>query len=310
MSELTLFESGLPAYLKEAELDATTRAIAGNVGQYKRLSIKGSVFRLYINGKEMSKSENRSMDVVIVAAAPKVSRTWYAKSYVEGSSIAAPDCFSNDGESPDAKSSNPQAAKCYGCKQNENGSGANGSRACRFNQKLAIVSASDIGGDVLQLQLPGQSIFGAGEPSKLPLQAYTKFIAGKGVPITAVVTEMRFDTDVATPKLVFKPKRILSKDEYDLAVVQGKSDDAKKAIEFTPAEMDKVKFEDKPIATIKYDIPEPIQETTPKPKVIKAKDKAPDFDEEIIEPVVRALTKAKPVESKKDLSSLLDEWDE
>ncbi len=320
MSELSIFDGGLPAYLKNAELDETTKALMGGSSQYKRLSIKGNVFRLYVDGKEMLKSDDRSMEVVVVAAAPKVSRTWYAKSFTEGEGAIAPNCWSGDGEVPDAKVKDKQANRCLDCKQNVNGSGPNNTRACRYSQRLAVVSANNIGGDVLQLQLPAQSIFGAGQPSKLPLQAYAKLIGSKGIPITAVVTEMRFDTDSATPKLTFKPVRVLTTDEHALAIAQGKTEDATRAIEFTVAESDKPK--------IAYEEPEPVPaaKTKPaavKPKVVEEPDDdiyaAPEpvkkakpvveEDDDIPEPTVRS-SKKQEAPPKKDLSDILAEWDD
>ena len=46
---------------------------------------------MMVNGKEVAKNEDRAMNVVIVAASPKVSRTFYAKTYTEGE-VTAPDC--------------------------------------------------------------------------------------------------------------------------------------------------------------------------------------------------------------------------
>ena len=95
---------------------------------------------------------------------------------------------------------------------------------------------NDISGDVLQLALPAQSIFGKGEKGKLPLEAYVKFLAGHNLPVTAVVTEMRFDTNSATPKLTFKPVRPLEQDEYTAVAGRADSSEALAAVtmSFTP----------------------------------------------------------------------------
>ena len=119
-------------------------------------------------------------------------------------------------------------------------------------------------------------------------------IGGKGVPITAVVTEMRFDTDSATPRLTFKPVRVLDLDEHNLAITQGNSDAAKKAITMTVAEADGVK--------------------TPKLETPKAPAKAEKADkveaEEVEEPVKRSAKKEEEPAPKKDLSKILTEWDD
>lgn len=84
MSELTLFKGGVPAYLKNAGADDVTNALAGESLGMRRISIKGNVFREMIGGKEYRVSEERSMNIVVIKAAPKVSRTYYAGSYQEG----------------------------------------------------------------------------------------------------------------------------------------------------------------------------------------------------------------------------------
>lgn len=221
MSEMTLFSKGgntLPAHLRNLELDETTKALMGSGGASgKRISIKGGVFRMIVDGKEIAQNEDRAMNIVIVAANANVSRSYYEDTYVEGQ-VLAPTCWSNDGISPDAKVSEPQSGKCASCPQNIAGSAESGKgRACRFSQRLAVTLENDLKGDVYQLTLPAQSIFGNVENGKMPLQAYAKFLGSHGLPITAIVTEMRFDTASATPKLTFKAVRPLEADEMAVA---------------------------------------------------------------------------------------------
>ena len=98
--EMTLFKGNLPDYLKNRSLSATTRALMGT-SQNKRISIRGGVFRMMVGGQETAKSDERSMQVVMVAAAEHVSRTYYAGQYEEGEQ-APPACWSADGVRPDA----------------------------------------------------------------------------------------------------------------------------------------------------------------------------------------------------------------
>jgi hypothetical protein len=286
---------GLPSYLKELQLDATTKSLmgSGGTGGIKRISIRGGVWRMMVSGKEVAKNEDRTMNVVIVAASPKVSRTYYASSYQEGE-IKAPDCWSADGEVPDAKASDPQSKRCIDCAQNAKGSGQGDSRACRYSQRLAVTLANDISGEVMQLTLPASSIFGSGEPGKWPLQTYAKMIGSKGVPITAVVTEMRFDTDSATPKLTFKPVRVLDSDEHNTAISQGKTPAAIKAVTMTVSEADST-----PRLEAKAKIVDPEE-------VLKAEKEA----ESLVEPTKRASKKEEAPAPKKDLSKILSEWDD
>ena len=104
--------SNVPAFAKNAELSATTLALAGNVNAgsgMKRVSIKGGVFRLLASGKEIASIEDRHLDVIIVKAAPKVSRIFYAGGYDKDAAAAAPDCTSSSGESK-SQSSRKSAA--------------------------------------------------------------------------------------------------------------------------------------------------------------------------------------------------------
>lgn len=291
MSELTLFSKGgnnLPAHLRNLELDETTKSLMGGGAGGKRISIRGGVFRMLVDGKEIAQNEDRAMNIVIVAANPNVSRSYYEGTYQEGQSIA-PSCWSNDGISPDSKVESPQAEKCASCPQNIKGSGQGDSRACRFSQRLAVVLENDIRGDVYQLTLPAQSIFGAADNGKMPLQAYAKFLGSHGLPVTAVVTEMRFDTASATPRLTFKAVRPLEADELQMAQDKGKSPEAKSAISATVAMMDGTKS--KPAPAIEA------------PKA--AKKPEPVEEEPAVEPTKRQ-KKAAP----KDVADILDDWAE
>ena len=302
MSEMTLFSKGgntLPAHLKNLQLDATTKALMGGSGNGggKRISIRGNVFRMMVDGKEIAQNEDRAMNIIIAAANANVSRTFYAGTYQEGQAMA-PTCWSNDGVTPDIKSEQPQASKCASCAQNIKGSGQGDSRACRFSQRLAVLLENDIRGDIYQLTLPAQSIFGAAENGKMPLQSYAKFLGSHGLPVTAVVTEMRFDTASATPRLTFKAIRPLNEEELALAQLKGQSTEAKLAIAATAAQMDGVTKAEfiRPTEMGKMlDVDE---------AKAMAKVKA-EAVEETAEPTKRA-KKAAP----KDVADILDDWAE
>jgi len=246
MSNITMFSpSNVPSFAKNAELSATTLALAGNVnagGGMKRVSIKGGVFRLLASGKEIAAIDERFLDVIIVKAAPKVSRIFYAGGYDKDAAAAAPDCTSGDGEKPDAGVKNKQSSSCATCPQNIAGSGTGQSRACRYQQRLAVVLANNPEGDVLQVTLPATSIFGKEDGEKRPLQAYARYMAAQTPPVNldSIVTRMKFDTKAESPKLFFAPVRWLTEDEYETAQDQAKSKDAEKAVAVTPASADGV----------------------------------------------------------------------
>ena len=237
MSNVTLFDQSLPDYLKEVELDDMTKRYA-SVNTSKRISIRGRVFRLMVNGKEISKNENNAMNVVIVAGGKDIARYYHAKKYTAGDT-SPPDCFSNDGTIPDPASYSPQSATCEVCPQNIKGSGEGDSRACRFQQRLAVVLAEYIEGDVYELALPSKSLFGRGDVNKMPFQQYAKYVGAQGRNINTLVTEMRFDSDSDTPKLVFRPLRYLTREEWLQAKKQGESTEARNALRITVAPQNK-----------------------------------------------------------------------
>lgn len=293
MSDLALFKGGLPAYLKGTADDATN-ALAGTgdggLGA-RRISIKGGVFREFIGGKEYRVSEERSMNVVIIKAAPKVSRIYYAGSYTEGEAVS-PTCWSSDSQRPDekVKAENKQAATCLSCPQNIKGSGQGDSRACRYQQRLAVVLDGEVDKEeVYQLVLPPTSVFGDGEKGKLPLQAYARHLKNHGTPITGVVTEMRFDTASPTPKLVFKPVRPVSEEEFEIIQTLKDSSEATAAITLTVAQTDGVKD---------------------KPKLGFAKPAQKAEEAEVVEEPKKAAPKKAAVTAEPKLEDLVGEWDD
>lgn len=231
MSNIALFKSGsaIPEYLR-AGTDTITREMAGGSGG-KQISIKGGVWRMIVNGKEVAKNEDRAMSLVVVAAAKGVSRTFYAEKYEEGVN-ATPSCWSAEGITPDAEVTAPQAASCATCRQNIEGSGEGKSRACRYSKRLAVALEGDLSGNVYRMIVPAKSYFGRADGEKMGLQAYCSFLDSYGIPITGIVTEARFDTAEAVPVLKFRAVRPLTENEWGVAKAQGQSEEARSAVEF------------------------------------------------------------------------------
>jgi hypothetical protein len=300
MSNIALFSgSNVPAFAKKGELSDLAKSLAGGVGGGgKRVSIKGGVFRLLVGGKEVAAIDERYLDVVVVNAAPKIGRTFYAKAY-DGETLSGPDCWSADGETPSPESANKQSDRCATCPQNVKGSGMGESRACRFSQRLAVVLANDIDGDVMQLQLPATSIFGKEEGDKRPLQAYARYLAAQGVSPETLVTRMQFDTKAEAPKLFFKPMRWLTEEEYESSVRQGQTEDAKRAVTMTVAKMDKVAA---PLA---------LEGAKPKAKAAPKAEEPAVEEEENAPPTKRKSKSEEPATAgKPNLAKLAAQWDD
>lgn len=287
-TEVSLFQQQVPDYIKDAKLDDLTKSLGGSGGS-KRISIRGSVFRMMVNGEEIAKNESRAMKVIVVNGTKYVARKYYKNAYVPGET-AAPDCWSNDGTTPDASIESPQFANCENCPQNIKGSGQGESRACRYEKRLAVVLADDIEGNVYQLILPSKSYFGKSTLDKMPFEQYAKYVASQGYNINMIVTEMKFDSDSDNPKLIFKPVGFLNKAQWEAAQRQGNTPEAKMSIVMTASHSD---GKTKTIAA-------------PKAEKIEAPAKA---KEEVPEPTKRAPKKSaeEPAE-KKDLASVMAGW--
>jgi hypothetical protein len=314
MSNITLFSSAnVPAFARNNELSDTAKALTGGSvsNSAKRISIKGGVFRLLAGGKEVAAIDDRHLEVVIVKAAPKLSRIFYAAAY-DAENIVPPDCWSNDGERPDASAENKQAETCMSCPKNIAGSGQGNSRACRFQQRLAVVPANNIAGDVMQLTLPATSIFGKEEGDKRALQAYARYLAVQNPPVNPeqIVTEMRFDTKAESPKLFFKPVRWLTDEEYEIIKAQGETDEAKRAVVMTVAQSDGVRANaPKMVLAGKPPVPEADEDEAPaKPATKKAK---PVVDADDEPEVRKEAAKPSAVPAKKGkLADIVSDWDD
>ena len=319
MSNITMFNpSQVPAFARNAELSDTTKALLGGASglSTKRISIKGGVFRLVAGGKEIASIEERHLDVIIVKAAPKVARVFYAAKY-DAEKVSGPDCWSNDGEKPDGSIKEPQAKNCAQCAQNIAGSGQGQSRACRYQQRLAVVLANNPDGDVLQLTLPATSLFGKEDGDKRPLQAYARYLAAQTPPVNldTIVTRMKFDTKAESPKLFFAPVRWLDDEEYAAAQRQGTTKDAEQAINMTVAQADGVS-KPAPMAiggsrpAASAPAPEP-EEEAPAPVKTKAKKAAPVADADDEPEVRKPEAKETAVPAKKGkLADIVADWDD
>jgi hypothetical protein len=289
MSDIALFKGGVPAYLKELQDDATNSIAGGggDEGQY-RISIKGGAFRENIGNKEIRVSEERAMNVIIVKAAPNVYRSFYAGAYVEGQN-ASPTCWSTNNQTPaDAvPEDQKQASRCMDCKQNIKGSGQGEGRACRYQQRIAVLVEGETDRrKVAQVILPATSVFGEGEKGKLPLQAYGRHLKAHNTPVVGVVTEMRFDINSPTPKLFFKPVRPITEDEFEAVKAVKDSPDAEKAVAFI-------------VAPPKAKEAGSDEEFEQKPKAVAEK----------VEEPKKAASK-KSAEPAPELANLVDNWDD
>lgn len=308
-TNLTLFGSSnnMPA-LPDGFKDDLTDKLAGSGGGGRRISIRGSAFREIVNGKEVRVTEERSLNVVLINAAP-ISRMYYGGEYDADAAAVPPTCWSSDTETPDPKVpvEQRQSDRCTDCPMNIKGSGKGDSRACRYQQRVAVMLEGEIDKkEVYQLQLPATSVFGDGSKDAMPLQAYGRYLKAHNTHVISIVTKMRFDIDASVPTLTFSAVRPLTQEEVDVCVEMRDSPAAINAITLTVGETDGAKVGEKK---------QPAKEPKEKAKSEKKPDPKPEpeteeEEEEVFEEPKKMESKKAAKEAPIDVSSILEEWDD
>ena len=203
MSNLVPVNMQVPAHLaaRIGQPSALATSMAGGLAtgeSVPRISIKGARFRI-VEGDTETVLDSTTIDVVIVGANPRLSKTWYAKQWTPDSEPQAPECFSLDGVSPDPQSTQPQNDLCASCPQNAWGSKVTPQgqqiKACADKKRLAVVSADDPTGPTYLLEVTPAALKG--------LNQYQKELAHRGIAPEIVRTRVSFDTDASFPKLKF-----------------------------------------------------------------------------------------------------------
>jgi len=241
MSNLTLLNQDLPDFLQTAGVSELTKQLAGRTG-VKRIVPKNGIFRKTVGGEEMGKIKG-NLDVIVVGASPKVGRIFYAKQWTPEAEPTAPDCFSNDGQAPDASSVNPQASRCDSCEQNVKGSGQGNSKACRYSRRIAVVLKEDFGtsleGEVYQMNLASKSLFGESVGDNThPFESYTKYLANNGKSLDYVVTQLSFNEDNDNQSILFTPIGYINKGEYAVTSKVAAKPEVQKMVIMTPYQAD------------------------------------------------------------------------
>lgn len=236
----------LPAHLAGVNLGVTDKLMEGIFQGGDRIGLKGSRFRLIVNGKEEHVREENYLDVILLNAAPAVSRAYYAQAYKQGEN-QAPACYSADGIVPCADAKSIQNDKCATCPQNIKGSkiaDGNQYKACGYFRRLVIMLAGDTEHRrVYKLDVKSQGLWGEGAKfndgsEAFALNEYLKAVSNRGLDLGLVVTRLSFDTNSSTPKLLFRPSRFV--DAAELTAVQSLvgTDEVVKLAEVTMATVD------------------------------------------------------------------------
>lgn len=199
------------------------------------LSYSGKVWAISLNG-EMTKIEGKNSDgdlvplpvmrVIILDWAKNRGRAYYAQAY-DPAKTAMPDCWSDDGVQPSAYVKGPQNDVCKTCPMAAKGSKVTDSgketTACSLHRMIAVVpSAKPFDFPPLRLKLAVTSDFDSQSPQHeaagwFSFRPFTDQLKARGVKHTAqLITKMKFDPNVAFPKVLFSvdkwtPPDVLSK---------------------------------------------------------------------------------------------------
>lgn len=292
-NQIAVLNQDLPDFLQTAGVSDLTKQLAGKTG-VKRIVPKNGIFRKVVGGEEMGKVKG-ALNVVIVNASPHVGRIFYAKQWSPDAEPTAPDCFSNDGQTPDAGSANPQADRCDACQQNIKGSGMGNSKACRYSRRIAVVVEEEFGtsleGEVYQMNLASKSLFGESPSDNThTFENYTKYLANNGKSLDYVVTQMSFNEDNDNQSVLFTPIRFINKGEFGVTSKLGSKPEVQKLVVMTPYQAD--------VSGRKPQLAAPAPAPKAKAEEVDAGD----------EPVKRESKKAEAPKAKKSLDSLVKEW--
>jgi len=241
MSNLTIINEDLPDFLQNAGVSALTKQLAGKSG-VKRIVPKNGIFRKTVGGEEMGKVKG-SLDVIIVNASPAVGRIFYAKAWTPDAEPTPPDCFSNDGRTPDAGAENPQSERCDTCQQNIKGSGMGNSKSCRYSRRIAMVLKEDFGtsleGEVYQMNLASKSLFGDGTgENSHTFENYSKYLSNNGKSLDYVVTQISFNEENDNQSVLFTPTGYINKAQYAVTSEVAKKPEVLKMVVMTPYQAD------------------------------------------------------------------------
>ena len=234
----------LPAYFDTEELGS-------NLSQgvsIPSLSIRGKVFRIQKDGEELPLTRHdpelgdnvpvQVISTVVLEQGPFGARIYYRGQY-DPEKVSAPVCFSLDGQRPDAAAPEPQASTCAACPHAVKGSKMTMSglptTACTLQRRLAVVMVANLDGPALLLRLAPTSAFDKetknAQNGWFAWKQYCDFLASRGVQHTAqVVTMIRFDPNSEAPKLLFKPERFLTKEEWKIVKPRITSDEVKRLL--------------------------------------------------------------------------------
>ena len=241
MSNVSIFKQGAVTTTGARELSDLARSLSTASLTRRIQTNTNGTFKRIVNGEQIGNAVRGEINVIILHALPKVSRTYYEAEYDPNSPPTLPDCWSNLGDKPEAAAANKQHTNCADCPQNIKGSGKQGGRACRFQRRISVLVEGDGSGDVYQFNVPAKSLFGKGTGNVHPFESYIKYLLANGESPDNVVTNISYDLNADSMELLFTPLRNVSDEEYELVRAAQSKPETKGYTMITVAQADGVK---------------------------------------------------------------------
>ena len=297
MSNVSIFKQGAVTTTGARELSDLARSLSTASLTRRIQTNTNGTFKRIVNGEQIGNAVRGEINVIILHALPKVSRTYYEAEYDPNSPPTLPDCWSNLGDKPEAAAANKQHTNCADCPQNIKGSGKQGGRACRFQRRISVLVEGDGSGDVYQFNVPAKSLFGKGTGNVHPFESYIKYLLANGESPDNVVTNISYDLNADSMELLFTPLRNVSDEEYELVRAAQSKPETKGYTMITVAQADGVKKQPPAVE----------QKAAPKPAEKVARSDEPE-DDVIEEPVKRTVKKPEPPKEKANLADVVSNW--
>lgn len=307
--------SAVPARI--AKFMETHNNLGVNRQTVPTLSYEGKQWTISLNGVRQTQTTTNAdgdeipvsiMRVVILEANKRRGRTYYQGEY-DPANKGGPVCWSEDGVAPHTSCETPQATTCESCPWSVKGSKVNAQgksiAACSQHRMIAVVPANRLDMPPLRMKLAITSDYdpsGAEESQNwYAFNQYQKWMKSKTISHSAaIVTKMKFDPNVAYPKVLFSGDRWLSDAEMDTVDPLVTGDEVKGLLggTWTPAGADGKRIDAIPV------ISEPAVVIPPAKLEVKKAAPAKKAEPKIVE------IEETPAPMAQDIDDLLAEWGE
>lgn len=262
---LTIFNSipNLPADLAaffEEESNITPKQTVPT------LSYEGKVWTIGLNGEKTKlikkdpdtgdESPVPIMRVVILDYNKQRGRAYYEGAY-DPSKVAMPACWSDNGVTPAEGVKEPKGSACAKCPMSVKGSKVTEQgksvTACSEHRMVVVVPAARLGFEPLRLKIAITSDYDGQSPDHVAqgwyaFKNYTDMLCANQVAHTAMlVTKMKFDPNVAYPKILFSTDKWLTAEQMAelVPIVKGEKVAALISGSWTPNGVDGERIEHK-----------------------------------------------------------------